>query len=146
MKTRSCAKWAMAVLGLTLLGVAANAHATGLKANEELGDGILTGTNSLGIMENIQANAVTGNLFWWADTNGDNTANDPASAGLNLGAYNLTRQSDYSVGFHAEPERRHPGPRHHVAGSCRRKDYHAAGHQRPAGRSDYDPRSYGYNL
>jgi hypothetical protein len=84
---------------VAVLVMAGGAQALTLKANEDVSDGVLSGTNSAGAAENIRTNALNPTLFWWADTNGDNTAGDPASAGLNLGAYNLTRQNDYSVGF-----------------------------------------------
>lgn len=56
-----------------------------LTANESVNDGVLNATP-----DNIIRQS-DGFTFWWADKNGDGTPDDPASAGLNLANYNLTR-------------------------------------------------------
>ena len=74
---------------LCFLGVA-RVYATSLTNNEDVGDGILSATP-----DSITSN---GNTFSWADMNGDGNSNDAVNAGLNLAAYNLTRQAD-GIGF-----------------------------------------------
>jgi hypothetical protein len=70
------------------LMVASPAEAVGLTGNEPLGDGVLSGT---GGPINAQADNKT---FWWADTSGDGVTGDAATAGLDLGGFNLTRTND----------------------------------------------------
>jgi hypothetical protein len=73
---------------LTLIpasGPIPSAQAVTLTGNESLNDGVLSATGGP-----IATNQTDGRTFWWADKNGDGTM-VPASAGLNLATYNLTR-------------------------------------------------------
>ena len=80
------------VVCVAVLVASGPAWALTLTNTMNLGGGVLSGTNAAGGgLENIRANTLSTNLFWWADKNGDNTPGDPASAGLDMAGFNLTR-------------------------------------------------------
>ena len=65
-----------------------------LTNDQDVTGGMLTGSNSLGLVESLRTNAVDATLFWWADEGGDNAPGDKASIGLNMAGHNLTRVGD----------------------------------------------------
>jgi hypothetical protein len=79
----------LGALVLAAAGVVRPASALTLGGNESVGDGVLNGDDGT-----IRTQTVDGATFWWADTNGDGTAGDPATPGLNLAGFNLTRTAD----------------------------------------------------
>ena len=79
-------------LALALVAFCPTAGALMLTNNTAVDGGVLSGfANGTGNAEAIRTNVTNAALFWWANTNGDNVTMAPASAGLNMNGYNLTR-------------------------------------------------------